>query len=401
MKKNFLYLMVVALLFSAACKTPKKTETTKADTPKTETNKMITTASGLQYMITKAGKGIPATSGDKVFVHYTGKLMNDTVFDSSYPRKEPFGFTLGSGQVIKGWDEGIALLHVGDQATFIIPPALGYGERAMGKIPPNSTLKFDVELVNCLPAPKPYDVKGKDTVTTATGLKYIMVNKTNGAPVKPGMMTKVHYTGFFMDGKIFDSSVQRGEPIEIPIGKGKVIKGWDEGIQLLKVGEKARLIIPYQLGYGEKGRGPIPGKATLIFDVEVIAVKDAPTIEPFDVKGKDTVTTASGLKYIMVKEGTGTQAVAGSKVTVHYSGYLTDGKMFDSSVESGQPFSFKLGNREVIPGWDEGIALLKVGGKARLIIPYNLAYGEQGNGPIPPKATLIFDVELMGVKTSP
>jgi len=92
------------------------------------------------------------------------------------------------------------------------------------------------------------------------------------------------------------------------------------------------------------------------------------------------------------------QAVAGRKVSVHYSGYLTDGKMFDSSVESGQPFTFELGAKQVIAGWDEGIALLKVGGKARLIIPYNLGYGEQGNGPIPPKATLIFDVELMGVK---
>lgn len=390
--------MFSTLLFGASCQTTKKTKHTKGDTPKAETNKMITTASGLQYMITKAGKGIPASNGDKVFVHYTGKLMNDTVFDSSIPKGQPFGFTLGAGQVIKGWDEGIALLHVGDKATFIIPPALAYGEKSMGKIPPNSTLKFDVELVNCQPAPKPYDVKGKDTLTTASGLKYIMVQTTKGTPVKAGMMTKVHYTGFFTDGKIFDSSVQRGEPIEIPIGKGKVIKGWDEGIQLLKVGEKARLIIPYTLGYGEKGRGPIPGKATLIFDVEVIDAHEAPAVVQFDVKGKDTLTTASGLKYIMVKEGTGVQAVAGKKVSVHYSGYLTDGKMFDSSVESGQPFSFVLGNKQVIAGWDEGIALLKVGGKARLIIPYNLGYGEQGNGPIPPKATLIFDVELMGVK---
>lgn len=109
--------------------------------------------------------------------------------------------------------------------------------------------------------------------------------------------------------------------------------------------------------------------------------------------------TASGLYYIMETPGTGEQAVAGKTVSVHYTGVLTSGKKFDSSRDRGQPIDFPLGQGAVIPGWDEGIALLKVGGKAKLIIPYQLAYGEQGYpGAIPPKATLIFDVELMGVK---
>ncbi|NVO03322.1 MAG: FKBP-type peptidyl-prolyl cis-trans isomerase [Bacteroidetes bacterium] len=250
--------------------------------------------------------------------------------------------------------------------------------------------------------PKPYDVKGKDTLTTASGLKYIMVSSGKGKQVKAGMKIGVHYTGFFTDGKIFDSSVSRGEPISFNVGTGRVIKGWDEGLQLLKVGDKARLIIPYQLAYGEKGRGPIPAKATLIFDVEVMSAEDAPipvTPVPYDVKGKDTLTTASGLQYIKINEGTGPQAIKGKTVSVHYTGYLLDGKIFDSSISRGEPISFELGAGRVIKGWDEGIALLKVGGKARLIIPYQLAYGEAGmSGAIPPKATLIFDVELVGVK---
>jgi FKBP-type peptidyl-prolyl cis-trans isomerase len=95
-----------------------------------------------------------------------------------------------------------------------------------------------------------------------------------GVKAEAGKNVKVHYTGYLQDGKKFDSSVERGEPIEFPLGKGNVIKGWDEGIALLHTGEKARLVIPYQLAYGEQGYpGAIPPKATLIFDVELVEVK--------------------------------------------------------------------------------------------------------------------------------
>jgi FKBP-type peptidyl-prolyl cis-trans isomerase len=109
--------------------------------------------------------------------------------------------------------------------------------------------------------------------------------------------------------------------------------------------------------------------------------------------------TASGLEYIELEAGTGAQAEAGKNVSVHYTGKLQDGKVFDSSYSRGEPISFKLGIGQVIKGWDEGIALMKVGGKAQLIIPPDLGYGERGaGGVIPPNATLVFDVELVNVK---
>lgn len=109
---------------------------------------MVTTASGLRYAITRQGTGPLAKPGQILMVHYTGTLADGTQFDSSRARKEPYSFELGRRQVIKGWDEGFALLHVGDQAVLIIPPKLAYGRSARGPIPANSTLKFEVELLD-------------------------------------------------------------------------------------------------------------------------------------------------------------------------------------------------------------------------------------------------------------
>jgi peptidylprolyl isomerase len=240
----------------------------------------LTTASGLQYKISTRGCGEQVQKGDTVKVHYTGKLTNDTVFDSSVKRNEPFSVKIGRGMVIKGWDEGIPLMHVGDKATFIIPPNLGYGDRALEKIPANSTLIFDVEVLEAKAGVRKWNTKGKDTVTTASGLKFISLSDTKqpefaasntaAAPVA-GNKVKVHYSGYLLDGSLFDSSVERGQPIEFTLGRGQVIKGWDEGIALLHKGQKGQLIIPYKLAYGENGRPPvIPAKSVLIFDVELV-----------------------------------------------------------------------------------------------------------------------------------
>ncbi|MCF8296808.1 MAG: FKBP-type peptidyl-prolyl cis-trans isomerase [Saprospiraceae bacterium] len=364
-----------------------------------EVNKEYTSESGLKYVFTKKVNGLKVEIGDKVSVHYTGRLTNDTIFDSSFKRGKPFEFTLGQGQVIKGWDEGIALMNVGDKATFTIPPDLGYGESNMGAIPANSTLIFNVVLMGVTPAIKPFNVEGKDTITTASGLQYIIVENGTGTQAKPDMSATVHYAGYFRNGKKFDASYDRDEPIKITLGKRMVIPGWEEGLLLLKVGDKARFIIPYNLAYGEVGREPIiPPKTDLIFDVELIDLKEIEKPKEFDVLGKDTIAIESGLKYIKTITTDGKQAKAGNTVKVHYTGYLLDGTIFDSSVQRGTPFEFPLGQGRVIKGWDEGIALLKVGEKARLIIPYELAYGEQEVGPIPAKSTLIFDVELIEVK---
>ena len=154
-------------MLMVATKCNDKVATSAGEETKEVTNDTITTASGLQYIIWKKGDGAQPENGDKVSVHYAGRLLDGSPFDDSYKRGKPFEFPLGGGRVIKGWDEGIAFLNVGDSATLIIPSELGYGAADRPTIPANSTLIFDVQLMDVKKVikPVPYETAGFDTVT--------------------------------------------------------------------------------------------------------------------------------------------------------------------------------------------------------------------------------------------
>jgi len=140
--------------------------------------------------------------------------------------------------------------------------------------------------------------------------------------------------------------------------------------------------------------------ATLTFLVILTGTVLAADVNPLDKSpGAKEMTTDSGLKYVDVAVGNGREAAVGDTATVHYTGWLVDGKKFDSSLDRNEPFSFRVGSGQVIKGWDEGVAGMKVGGKRKLTIPPQLGYGARGaGGVIPPNATLIFDVELLGLR---
>ncbi len=251
-----------------------------------------------------------------------------------------------------------------------------------------------------IPAPEDVSAPPADAEVTASGLASKLIKAGDGEE-HPTAFDKVtvHYTGWTTDGKMFDSSVPAGKPASF--GLSQVIPGWTEGLQLMVTGETRRFWIPGKLAYGEKPSRPGAPAGMLVFDVELLSFEKMPSPPPVpaDVAAApaDAMVTETGLTSKVLKPGTGTEhPTATSSVTVHYSGWTTDGKMFDSSIPRGEPISFPL-NR-VIPGWTEGLQLMVVGESRRFWIPADLAYGETPSRPGAPAGLLVFDVELLSFK---
>src|SRR5215831_1473423 len=198
-----------------------------------------------------------------------------------------------------------------------------------------------------------------DAAKTPTGLASKVITPGTGKthPGKTDVVT-VHYTGWKTDGTMFDSSVLRGKPASFPLNK--VIAGWTEGVQLMVEGEKRRFWIPEALAY----KGVREPKGMLVFDVELLSITNLSAPPDVAAAPSDARRTASGLQYKVLKPGVGGRHPGStSTVTVHYTGWSTDGKRFDSSVERGQPSTFALD--EVIKGWTEGLQLMVKGEKVR------------------------------------
>jgi len=250
---------------------------------------------------------------------------------------------------------------------------------------------------NAIPAPSDVAAAPKDAKVTASGLALKVLTPGTGKD-HPGQTDRVsvHYSGWTKDGKMFDSSVARGAPTTF--GVGEVIPGWTEALKLMVVGEKARLWIPGKLAYGDHPQMGGAPSGDLVFDVELLDIVRPPAT-PDDVKAapKTAKKTESGLAYRVLKAGTGKiHPTASNRVTVHYSGWTTDGKLFDSSVARGEPATFSLGG--VIKGWTEGVQLMVVGEKTRFWIPGALAYGDTPKRPGAPAGMLVFDIELLNIQ---
>jgi peptidylprolyl isomerase len=255
------YWVVPAFALAALCLTQ---AAYSDDKDKDKDKKEITTKSGLKYQDLKEGKGAAAKEGDLLTVRYTGWLTDGTKFDSNADKEKPFTFRLGVGEVIQGWDEGVAGMKAGGKRKLTIPPELAYGKRASGKIPANSTLVFEVELIQIV------NEKNSDT---EKDVKIEDLKEGGGDAAKKGDKVEAHYTGWLTDGTKFDSSPDREKPITFTLGAGEVIKGWDKGLVGMKVGGKRKLTIPPELAYGKKGNGTlIPPDATLVFEVELVRI---------------------------------------------------------------------------------------------------------------------------------
>jgi peptidylprolyl isomerase len=352
------------------------------------------TASGLEYAVLTAGTGKQPKAGDTVSVHYSGTLTDGTPFDSSRDRGQPFSFKLGQGQVIRGWDEGLALMQVGARWKLRIPPELAYGANGRGKIPANATLIFDVELLDILAMPEFHAPEAAKQQKTESGLKYEVVRPGSGEKLQPADGFVLRYAFWTKDGKLLDCTEMHGNRIEGTIDN-MALGVLREGPLLMQPGARYRFEVPAELGFGKRpGPAGLAPDSVTIWELELIEVRSLPKFvmpDPATLK-----KTPSGLQYEVVKPGNGKRPVATDSVRVQYAGWLTDGKLFDSSYARGEPVEFPLSG--VIKGWTEGLQLMQEGETYRFVIPPELAYGAQGMPPaIPANATLVFQVELIKV----
>ncbi len=410
---------------------------------------------GVYYKVISHDENAEAVTADSgMFYRLTMSYGNpDTlIFDASQSGETfdlPFTESIYKGDI----NEGLSLLNKGDSAVFIIKADSFFLKTARAPEVPEmfketNDLYFwvnieDIVSAEELEAQMQVELEQRKGLELADLALYLSKNYPDATPTESGMFIIKNKNGkgkMPKDGDImsFDFSVslisgeslydskQAGRPMETEKGKPFDTEGFSEGINTLKVGDEAIFIVPSKLAFKEQGRpGIIQPYTSLIYGVTLNSVKtkaqhekeqaeqkvkaeaetaklqdqEAITIAKYIKDNNVTVApTASGLYYIETAEGTGEQAASGDKVKVHYHGTLLDGTKFDSSYDRDSPFEFTIDRGQVIKGWDEALALMKVGGKATIIVPSSIGYGARARGGvIHAYAPLKFDVELLEV----
>jgi peptidylprolyl isomerase len=365
---------------------------------------------GVRIADFQEGTGPSPVPGQLIEVHYTGWLQADgKQFDSSIPRGEPIKFQFETGGVIRGWHVGLAGMKVGGKRQIVIPPALAYGP--MGRppvIPPDSTLVFEVELVGLgkvrTVPPAPTETFASATVG-AEGIKIVDLQLGSGTVADERSVIETEMTVWLPSGQVFFSTYQGQDPVKFLLGgEGRdaaPLKGIDLASRGMMPGGKRLAELPPAVAFGEQGfRDQVPPNATIVIQLEAVSVSPprTPPSAPPPYDASQLKTTESGLQYVDLEPGIGEFPKMHDLVVAEYTGWLADGKQFDSSFNSARPFTFALGRGMVIKAWDEGLATMRPGGKRLLIAPPDIAYGAAGKGDIPPDATLTFLVELVEVQ---
>lgn len=347
----------------------------------------IKTESGLAYKKLKTNEqGRAVLANDLVKLHYTGWTTDGHMFDTSTNDAEAAIFT--PENLIPGMKEAIVLSKVGEKLRVWIPQDLAY-KGAAGA--PAGTLVFDFDIIEVVTPEMPPKDAPADAIKTASGVQYrVSKPAAGGRAITENDMVTLEFAGWSQEtGERFHSSLEMGEKLSAPVNT--MFPAWKEVLPLVHVGDVVQMWVPEELGIAP-GSSELPG--TLIFEVKALSAKPLPKA-PADLAapGPDTQKTASGISWRIVTPGTGTEhPTATSRVKVHYSGWLTDGEMFDSSVARGVPV--ELGLDQVIAGWTEAVQLMVPGEKRIIWIPEELAYkGRPGT----PEGTLVFEIELLEI----
>lgn len=341
---------------------------------------------GLKKKLVKEGEGCDRPgAGDEVEVHYTGTLIDGTMFDSTRDRDSPFKFTLGQGQVIKGWDLGIKTMKKGENAVFTIPPELAYGEDGSPPvIPPNATLQFDVELLSwvCI----------KDISKDGGILKKVVAKGDKWENPRDPDEVVVKYEARLEDGTV----VSKSDGVEFTVRDGVFCPAISKAVKTMKKNEKAHLTVMPQYGFGVKGRqasgeeASVPPNATLHIDLQVVSWR--------------TVTELGSDKKILkkiLKEGEGYDCPNDCAVVrVKLIGKLEDGTLFVKKGHDGEePFEFKTDEDQVIEGLDKAVLSMKKGEVSLVTIPPHHAFGTNETtkdlATVPPNSYVYYEMELV------
>lgn len=240
----------------------------------------------------------------------------------------------------------------------------------------------------------------EDKWTTESGLQVTEIVEGEGELPEKGDILKLRYTGWYLDGKQFDSTEKLDEPTRVLFGRGDLLPGLEEGVATMRKGGKRILVLPPELAFGPEGRpGVVPPNQWVKFEVELVEIEPGPPpIVPWNDAGMEIVTTASGLQIVDFTVGEGDFPKVGDTVVVSYSGFLADGTLFDTTYHNRAPVEFVLDAQQLIPAWVEALLTMQVGGQRKIIVPPFLAYGAKGYGKsVPPNATLMYDIELLEI----
>ncbi|KAB5555149.1 hypothetical protein PHYPO_G00030170 [Pangasianodon hypophthalmus] len=311
---------------------------------------------------------------DFVRFHFNGSLLDGTQFDSSYDRSHTQDNLIGDGWLIKGLDEGLLGMCVGEIRNFVIPPFLAFGEKGYGKeIPPHATVVYDILLVDLHNPKDDISVEIQEVPEPCTRKS-----------VK-GDYIRYHYNGTFLNGAAFDSSYEHNSTYNTYIGLGYVISGMDKGLQGVCMGERRRITMPPHLAYGQQGAGKeIPASAVLVFDIHVIDFHNPEDSVQVNVTFRPGVCNET--------------SQVDDFIQYHYNCTLMDGTLLFTSSDYSVPQDVVLGGDKVIDGLDEGLRGMCVGERRIIIIPPHLGHGERGAGSVPGSAVLRFELELVSLK---